>query len=210
MKKAIFIPIAFLLVVAFLTFKGVKKVNLHSTYEVGQAIDSLNHVIVYFNGGVDNVEERNTIDGYNLGLKYQCVEFVKRYYFEKLNHRMPETYGHAKTFFNPQVKDGAINQQRDLLQFHNPGKSKPQVDDLLVMDGTLLNKFGHVAIVSKVSAKEIEIIQQNPGPFAPSRDTIKLINTDAGKWELENDRVLGWLRKSKAINNEEISAKDYY
>lgn len=210
MKKTIVIPIALLLFTLFFTFKGIKKVNLHSTYEVGQAIDSLNHVIVYFNGGVDNVEERNTKDGYNLGLKYQCVEFVKRYYFEKLNHRMPETYGHAKTFFNPEVKDGALNQQRDLVQFHNPGKSKPQVNDLLVMDGTVLNRFGHVAIVSQLLEKEIEIIQQNPGPFEASRDTIKLINTDEGKWELDHKRVLGWLRKDKSNYNEEISVKDYY
>ncbi|WP_413044376.1 hypothetical protein [Pseudomonas sp. YJ42] len=58
-----------------------------------------------------------TQDGYNLGLRYQCVEFVKRYYFERHGHRMPDSYGHAKDFFDPQVGDGALNARRGLLQF---------------------------------------------------------------------------------------------
>lgn len=36
-------------------------------------------VAIYFNGGVNMSQGRNlTIDGYNLGIRYQCVEFVKR------------------------------------------------------------------------------------------------------------------------------------
>jgi len=47
---------------------------------------------------------------------------------------------------------------------------------------------------SNVTENEIEIIQQNPGPFSKSRETISLDNAD-GKWEIKNKRVLGWLRK---------------
>jgi hypothetical protein len=61
---------------------------------------------VYYNGGVANVVGRNvSVDGYNLGLKYQCVEFVKRYYYQHLGHKMPDTYGHAKDFFDRNVAD---------------------------------------------------------------------------------------------------------
>ncbi len=74
-----------ILMFAFFSYIGLKKVNPNLEYEVGQKIDSLNGVIVYYNGGVDNVVQRNTSDGYNLGLRYQCVEFVKRY-FEYHNH----------------------------------------------------------------------------------------------------------------------------
>lgn len=49
-------------------------------------------------------------DGYNVGLRYQCVEFVKRYYsLEHYAHRMPNSYGHAKDLFDPRVEDGAMN-----------------------------------------------------------------------------------------------------
>ena len=172
-----------------------KKINLNPNYEFGQKIDSLNGVSVYYNGGVGNVDGRAlSKDGYNLGLKYQCVEFVKRYYYEELNHKMPDSYGHAKDFFNSQIKDGEINKQRNLKQYNNSSKSKPKINDLVVYSGTTMNKYGHVSIVSNVTENEIEIIQQNPGPFGSSREKYRLTN-DQGKWRIENDRILGWLRK---------------
>ncbi|MDO6854895.1 CHAP domain-containing protein [Cellulophaga lytica] len=194
MKKRILLlsGILILLVVGFFVSK---KINLNPNYEVGQKIDSLNGVSVYYNGGVGNVDGRAlSKDGYNLGLKYQCIEFVKRYYYEKLNHKMPDSYGHAKDFFNSQIKDGEINKQRDLKQFKNSSKTKPKVDDLVIYSATTLNKYGHVSIVSKVTENEIEIIQQNPGSFGNSREKYDLINEN-GKWKIKNDRILGWLRK---------------
>lgn len=181
-----------------LSFTGswlFKKYNFNSEYEVGQSLDSLNGVKVYYNGGVSNVTERNLSDeGYNLGLKYQCVEFVKRYYYEKLNHKMPDSYGHAKDFFDSKVKDGKNNTKRALLQYTNPSLSKPEVEDLIIFSGNIFNKYGHVAIVSKVTGKEIEIIQQNPGPFGKSRESFKLEFAN-NQWQIKNDRILGWLRK---------------
>ncbi len=163
--------------------------------EVGDKVDSLNGVYVYYNSSVGNVSGRNTAaDGYNLGLKYQCVEFVKRYYYEHLNHKMPDSYGHAKDFFAKGVADGQWVKSRNLVQYTNPSSSKPKVNDLLVYGGTSFNKYGHVAIVSKVSDDKVEIIQQNPGASGPSRETYKLTQKD-GKWKIEQGRALGWLRK---------------
>lgn len=169
--------------------------NLHD-YEIGQEIDSLNHVKVYYNGQVGHVLGRNvSSDGYNLGLKYQCVEFVKRYYYEYYKHKMPDSYGNAKDFFNPSVEDGALNAARNLRQFNNPGKSKPQIGDLLIFDGHFGNPYGHVAIVSDVKEYEIQIIQQNPGPGAHARIWIDLV-VEGGRFKVDNGRTLGWLRKS--------------
>jgi len=179
----------------FLIYKRVKKVNFNSAYEVGQPIDSLNNVIVFYNGGVDNVVQRNTKNGYNLGLEYQCVEFVKRYYYEHLNHKMPDSYGHAKSFYDATILDGSYNKQRDLIQYTNPSKTKPQEGDLIVMKGTAYNSYGHVAIISKVTTNRIEIIQQNAGPFSSPRETFEVTKTPLGKWKIKNSLVCGWLRK---------------
>jgi surface antigen len=174
---------------------GFKKFNFNPNYKIGQTIDSLNGVLVYYNGGVGNATERNLAPGgYNLGMKYQCVEFVKRYYYEHLNHKMPDSYGNAKDFFDSSLSDGQLNEKRNLIQYNNPSKSKPQVDDLIIFGGTLFNRFGHVVIVSKVSETAIEIIQQNPGPYGKPRVTIGLEHQN-DVWILKNDRVLGWLRK---------------
>src|SRR5690554_7449178 len=88
-----FVLISGLAIVAFFSFEKIRPGFLQETPEVGKAIDSLNNVLVYYNGDVGTVIGRNTRNGYNLGLKFQCVEFVKRYYYEFYNHEMPDSYG---------------------------------------------------------------------------------------------------------------------
>jgi surface antigen len=187
------------LVLFILAFAGLwtfKNYNTIAQFETGQKIDAFNGVNVYYNGRVGNVSGRNTTtDGYNLGLKYQCVEFVKRYYYQHLNHKMPNSYGHAKDFFNPSPTDGQKNTERNLIQYTNHSKTKPKANDLLIFEGNFFNRYGHVAIISQVGNKEVEIIQQNAGPFGPTRENFRL-SYENGKWRIENDRVLGWLRKS--------------
>jgi hypothetical protein len=177
-----------------LVWKAATLLNWNPRCRVGQEIDRLNGVVVYHNGRVGHTAGRNqAADGYNLGLKYQCVEFVKRYYYERLNHKMPDSFGHAKEFFDPVLPDGAWNSRRGLLQFANGGRSKPRPDDLLVFGPSLWNRYGHVAIVSAVTDSTVEIVQQNAGPFGPSRENIQLLSEN-GRWRLKNSRILGWLR----------------
>lgn len=193
-KYRIFIVFA-LLLIGFLGSITLNKASINTSLSVGDKIDSLNGVYVYYNSDVSNVSGRNTTkDGYNLGLKYQCVEFVKRYYYEYYNHRMPDSYGHAKDFFNSSIGDGKRNTQRNLIQYSNPSDTKPKVNDLLVFEGTVFNKYGHVAIISEVKRESIEIIQQNAGLFGSTREKFKLEQKN-GKWRIKKDGVLGWLRK---------------
>jgi surface antigen len=195
-RRLIYIGIGILLIGYSFTW-AFKNFNFNSNYEFGQKLDSLHGVVVYYNGGVSTVAGRNlTKDNYNLGLKYQCVEFVKRYYYERFQHKMPDSYGNAKDFFDAETGDGMRNKKRELLQYSNPSHSLPQVGDLIIFSGTAFNQYGHVAIISKVTADEIEIIQQNPGPYEKSRETIGL-KVHKEKYTIENDRVLGWLRKER-------------
>lgn len=157
----------------------------------GTVLDSLHGVLVYDNGSMGNVSGRRIVDGYNVGLKYQCVEFVKRYYLEHYGHRMPNSYGHAKDLFDTAVADGALNTARALRQFTNPSRTPPAVGDLLVLDGWRGNPYGHVAIISAVENGRIEVVQQNTGS---PRDTYRLTERD-GQWRIASDRVLGRLRK---------------
>ncbi|MDP2386947.1 MAG: CHAP domain-containing protein [Bacteroidota bacterium] len=201
-RNKILLVVVLLLGLSYPVYRFVKKINPNTKFVVGQKLDSLNGVYVYYNGGIDNVEERNTSpDGYNIGLKYQCVEFVKRYYYEFYKHKMPDSYGNAKDFFNASVKDGQLNKQRELLQYKNPSLSKPEIGDLIVLDGHAGNRYGHVAIVSMVYQDAIEIIQQNPGPFADSRALYSFEKSDLG-YKIKNERVLGWLRMMENWNSD--------
>ncbi len=158
------------------------------------AIDSLHAVPVYYNGPVSHVGGKSTArNGYNYGLRWQCVEFVKRYYAEHLGHYMPDADGHAKDYYDKHLPDASYNEARALVQYANPSLKKPQVDDILVFDRSLSNKYGHIAIVSAVFEDHIEIIQQNAGPDTPTRETIPLVMKE-DRWQVLNRRVLGWLR----------------
>lgn len=163
-------------------------------HETGDVLDSINGVLVYYNGSVSNVSGRNLApDGYNLGLKYQCVEFVKRYYYEYYHHKMPDSYGHAKSFFDKALADGALSKIRGLVQFSNGGTHLPAIGDLIVFDGNTWNEYGHVAIISAVEADRIQIIQQNPGSTASSRIYISFEENE-GHFSLDRSDCLGWLR----------------
>lgn len=186
-------------VLAIVGYRVVTYTNLNPGQEVGAVVDEFNGVKVYYNGGVNNSEGRAlSRDGYNLGIKYQCVEFVKRYYFERFNHRMPDAFGNAKDFFDANTAQGALNPKRALVQYRNAGSEKPQVDDLIVFPPTLFNPYGHVAIVAAVSEREVEIVQQNPGPFSGSRARFALEAVDA-RWTVAGS-ALGWLRVAAALS----------
>lgn len=170
--------------------------TVKSSGKVGRVIDNFNGVDIYFNGNVSNIQGRSvTADGYNLGLRYQCVEFVKRFYYEYYNHKMPDSYGNAKDFYSYAIEDGQINPARDLRQFSNPSKSRPKTGDLLIFGPTPYNKFGHVGIISKVENDRIQIAQQNPGKNNPSRQWFPLEKKGSEHF-INHQYVLGWLRKS--------------
>lgn len=172
-----------------------KKEPSISSGSFGKVLDNFNGVNIYYNGRVSNVQGRNvTEDGYNLGLKFQCVEFVKRYYYEYYNHKMPNSYGNAKDFYNYSYADGAYNKDRGLNQYSNPSYSKPEVGDLLVFGPTQFNQFGHVAIVSKVKRDQVQIVQQNPGSRNPSRQWFPLID-NGGSYNISHQHIIGWLRR---------------
>lgn len=174
--------------------KSQQGIKTARSTRIGDVIDSYRGVEVYYNGPVGNTSGRNVAPGgYNLGQKYQCVEFVKRFYYQVYNHVMPDSYGHAKDFFDPSLADGAINKARGLRQYKNGGASRPQPGDLLILGPTKSNSFGHVVIITQVTDSGIEYIQQNPGPDRPSRERLDFT---AGKGtRLKSGRALGWLRK---------------
>ncbi|VXA92845.1 CHAP domain-containing protein (fragment) [Pseudomonas sp. 8AS] len=175
-------------------YQAVTRVSLGNGLAPGSQIDELHGVAIYYNGGVNQSRGRNTsADGYNLGIRYQCVEFVKRYYFERFGHRMPDAYGHAKSFFDHSLADGAFNEKRGLLQFSNGAGAVPQAEDILVFGPSLLNPYGHVGIVAQVNSYAVIIAQQNAGPILSSREALPLVQQGNG-FRVENARVVGWLR----------------
>lgn len=162
--------------------------------KVGREIDSYKGVPVHYNGAnyTKSYGKNYSKDGYYYGQKWQCVEYIKRFYYEAKGHRMPDVMGNARDFFDPSLEQGVLNKKRGLVQFKNGGDERPQADDLLVFNDT---KYGHVAIITKVSDKELEVIQQNI--YGKPRDRYK-ISFKNGQYTIGDKRKpAGWLRLAK-------------
>ncbi len=177
----------------------------------GVKLDSLDGVYVYHNKGEGKRGKRRhkAKDGYNLGLRWQCVEFVKRYYYEHYNHKMPKDRGHAKTFYKKGLKDGEFNKERGLYQFALVSDFKPVVGEIIIFKN---GGYGHVAIISKALSDRIEIIEQNA---SVTRREFLLERTSAGKWIIKkrnnSEYVLGrlGLAKNDFFSNFEETNKNY-
>ena len=155
---------------------------------IGETIDEYRGIPVYYNGSPYQSQGRHVSPGgYNYGMKWQCVEFVKRYYYNRLKHEMPDTYGHAKDFFNRELRDGDFNKQRNLYQFINGGVFKPAADDIVVYDG---DDYGHVAIITEVGEDYLMLIQQNVG--TATRHKIPFAKHD-NHYYIMNKNVIGFL-----------------
>lgn len=154
-------------------------------------LDEYKNVKVYDNGinFLKNHGTNYSEDGYYYGYKWQCVEFIKRFYYEAKDHKMPNVYGHAKDFFDTNLGQGEFNKDRGLYQYKNGGNVKPEVDDLIVFQDST---YGHVAIISEVGDDYIEVVQQNiykkPRAKYPLKEENGCYYVDDGK------SPAGWLR----------------
>jgi surface antigen len=195
LKKILkFISITLLLLVVIYFLFLQKRYPLYAitnSFTIGDSVDSFNSVIVY-NNGIDYPESHgknySKDSSYYYGKKWQCVEYIKRYYSDYLHHKMPNGLGNAKDFFNSKLKHGELNKERDLLQFKNDSTDCPKVNDIFVFGG----KYGHVAIVMNVTKVEIEVIQQNI--YMTPREKFKLTLKDGIYTVGEKRKPNGWLR----------------
>lgn len=162
-----------------------------SEVPVGTIIDEYRGIAVYSNGNnfMSSHGLNFSSDEYYFGYKWQCIEYVKRFYYEIYGHKMPDGAGNAKYFYNPMLNQGELNEQRGLIQYNNGGDEKPRPGDLLIFtDGA----YGHVAIVSDVGQDWLEVIQQNS---ELPREKFELRNEN-GRYTIVGEREpAGWLRK---------------
>jgi len=160
--------------------------------KIGEVIDNYNGINIYYNGVQFEKAYGKSYarDGYYLGQKWQCVEFVRRYFYEKYNFKFPYWGGHAKSFFNFSLAQGELNKQRNCYQYNNWDAEKPKVDDILVF---VTSKYGHVCIVTNVTENSVEVVQQNIEGATRATHRLRFEN---GKYIVGDDSIapIGWLR----------------
>jgi len=168
---------------------------IYNHRRVGTVLDSYRGVPVYDNGLLffRGHGKNYAQDGDYYGQKWQCVEFIKRFYHDTKQHKMPDAMGHAKSFYDETVSDGGLNTRRGLMQYRNGSIEKPRADDLLVFSDT---KYGHVGIVTEAGERTVEIIQQNI--LWHTRQRLSLTISNSHYFITTPRTPAGWLRVPKS------------
>ena len=120
----------------------------------GSYVGSFNDVNSYSNGTTSTASyEYNNSEGVNTGMKWQCVEYVNRYYYKIYGIDLKSTgiYGNANHYYDNASKAG-------LIAYPNDGDFAPKEGDILCSNGS---SYGHVAIVRNVTSNSIDVIHQN-------------------------------------------------
>lgn len=151
----------------------------------GSWVGSFNGVDAYSNGsaGYDS-------GSYSCcGLKWQCVEYVNRYYVQALGHQNLKGTGHAKSYFGTADSKG-------LVAYPNTNATPPAVNDMLASAG---GAFGHIAIVREVGPDYVKVIHQNWSNSQSDDAKTLSMSFSNGKYTVSSfsagSPVQGWLRK---------------
>lgn len=157
----------------------------------GEQVGEFEGIAIYGSDG-------NDVRG-EYGLQFECVEFVNRFYAQRLHHQNMAQSGNADDYFWHTPNKG-------LVAYPNGGDVEPRKYDLLIFDGGPADgDVGHVAVISEVTATTVTFVQQNAivwklyGLFVRNQWEDSLPLTEVGdKWTISQGRnrlpVAGWSR----------------
>ncbi len=141
-------------------------------------------VPVYSNGtSVNNI----CTDTY--GLKFQCVELVQRYYWEKVGH---DTGTGSPRWGIASAYQAWNTHPASLVPCANGGGSTPQHGDILIWKGEgVYYPHGHVAVVSHIEGGRVYYVQQNVSSVG---------GWGSREWKdgrIQDTYIIGWLHHQR-------------
>ena len=140
-----------------------------------------NGVVAYCKSSKYNIVD-HYLDGLPTGKKWQCVEFVRRYYMQI--HRL--TFRSVADAYEMMKLTELIDidtQQPHPCIFHSPTESTPQKDDILILEH---EEYGHTAIIVGVQGNRIRIAEQNWELWVAPHYSREL--------SVNDPMIIGWLR----------------
>ena len=143
------------------------------------------HGIPGFNNNYQNNSEAkspsydgsNFVDNLCTGMKWQCVEYARRYWMLTYGVVIPSVSWAAHIWSLPHISRKSDHAIVPLEKFPNFGNVKPAVGDLLIYASTPNQRVGHVAVVVEVVSSNgvhsVRVAEQNqennvmwPGNYA--------------------------------------------
>jgi hypothetical protein len=169
----------------------------------GTYLGQFRTVAAFSNSGTKPINSNNFIthplygNGVYAGVKWECVEYVRRFYLSALNLNVTWS-GHGWEWFSKaseiDYKDGNTLKE-GFDSFANDAQSRPPaVGDILGYSTLVGGGFGHVAIIKRVRPTYIVTAQQNwINESSDLSRKLPLTNIN-GKYKVGETAVTGWLR----------------
>ena len=156
------------------------------------------------NSGSTNPQ--NFIDHYlygqvSTGLRWECVEYMRRFYLSALNLHVVRTgasTNNGKDWYpnaaNIEYRDGATTHV-GFDSFANDTVTRPPAaGDILGYSGSVGGGFGHVAIIKRVRPDYILTAQENWNNEPSDLDRRLTLTRTNGRYKVNDTGVQGWLR----------------
>ena len=166
-----------------------------------EILGKFNNVIAYSNKynltRTSNICDYNYInrDGTNIfsGIKWQCVEYARRYLI--LTHNITfKSIDNAYQIFDLPYFTTLNNNIVNITKYLNGSKILPHIGSLLIWDKNY-KETGHVAIITSIQSYYITIAEQNYDTKSwngkPYSRKLKLLYNDG--YYIKSDNVLGWI-----------------
>lgn len=172
--------------------------------------------VTSFSNGHDQYYSRqqNFYKEHYTGIKYQCVEYARRWLQQSKNltfHNVPHAADVWKLHYFENLDTSLLS---PVLSIANGAKSLPTIDSFLIWQRSALCPFGHIAVITEVDLvkKTIRIAEQNinnnywPGDY--SREL--LMECIEGKyWIRDFEQPIGWVVIAGVSENGEKFEKTF-
>lgn len=124
----------------------------------------------------------NFENGVYTGMKWQCVEFARRYWIYRRNVMIPNVQWAAHII---RFKEVARYKQGKYFNvpvtaYYNGGTEKPQEDDLLIYKSTPGQRVGHIAVVLGVT-----VSKEKNALFVGEQNQVCCMQVHACVWRCE-------------------------
>jgi hypothetical protein len=105
--------------------------------------------------------ESNYIGEVYSGMKWQCVEYARRWIIINKSLTFPSVSCASDIWHMNYLISLSNNEEKNLYKIPNGSKCPPKAGDLIIYKRTDANPVGHIGIISKVHSNYVEISEQN-------------------------------------------------
>ena len=180
---------------------SIMSILLLTSLNKEKALGEVNNVISYANNNSNKNNYVNNIYVNNIytGLKWQCVEFARRYLIINYNITFNSIDNAYNIFDLPYFISLKNNMIIPIRKYVNGSKTPPMKDSLLIWNRYYKNT-GHVAIITNIDNTTITIAEQNynNNSWNGNNYSRKLkIVFDNGMYYIASNNILGWINYDK-------------